>query len=563
MASKADVFLGFDLSTQQLKVIGVDSRLDLVVHETLKFDEELPKYNTVHGVLHNEKEREIFAPVAMWLEALDIVLQRLKDSGFDFSRVKALSGACQQHGSVYWSAQAPELLGSLNPSDSLLNQLAPNAFARQYSPNWQDHSTKLEVDAHENEVGGSQHLAEITGSRGHYRFTGPQIMRVRRVHPEGYARTARISIISSFLASVFLGKWAAIDVSDICGMNLWDITKNDYYMPLVQLVAGASNPEDPSVAKLIDMLGYPIDGKDSLGLISSYFVQRYGFNPDCEIIPFTGDNPATILSLDLQPNDVMISLGTSTTLLTSTEVFAPSDEYHLFLHPTSPGLYMGMLCYCNGGLAREQIRDAIDSSAKASKSWDKFNEIVLKSRVLDRKSPEKFRIGFYFPLSEIIPDRKPQITRFSVENGVLAKETPAALSEEDARMIIESQGLSMRLRSQNMLAGNNGRPRRMYLVGGGSKNPAIAQVLAEVLGPTEGTHRLLQAGDNACALGAAHKAAWAVHYKATGESFMEYMAKHWQVKGRIETLEIAGAEAKWSEYKCAIEPYKNAESLLD
>jgi len=55
----------------------------------------------VHGGVHkNEEDHEVYAPVAMWIEALDLILTRMKASGFDFSSVKGISGAGQQHGSV-------------------------------------------------------------------------------------------------------------------------------------------------------------------------------------------------------------------------------------------------------------------------------------------------------------------------------------------------------------------------------------------------------------------------------------------------------------------------------
>ena len=86
----------------------------------------------------------------------------------------------------------------------------------------------------------------------------------------------------------------------------------------------------------------PEDGGAFLGNISPYFVQRYGFDPACAIAPSTGDNPSTILALPLRPSDVIVSLGTSTTLLMSTPHFKPNRFVHFMNHPTTPGLYMFM-----------------------------------------------------------------------------------------------------------------------------------------------------------------------------------------------------------------------------
>ena len=55
-------------------------------------------------------------------------------------------------------------------------------------------------------------------------------------------------------------------------------------------------------------------------------------------------------------------------------------------------------------------------------------------------------------------------------------------------------------------------PRRVYLVGGGSVNAAITGVLGDVLGGAEGVYRL-DVGGNACALGGAYKAVWALENK--------------------------------------------------
>lgn len=85
---------------------------------------------------------------------------------------------------------------------------------------------------------------------------------------------------------MFLGKIAPIDISDACGMNLWDIAAGTWSDPLLKLAAG-SDGVDSLKQKLGDVR---IDGGGSMGPISQYFVSRYGFPSDCGIAPFTGDN---------------------------------------------------------------------------------------------------------------------------------------------------------------------------------------------------------------------------------------------------------------------------------
>lgn len=110
--SQDSYYLGFDLSTQQLKCLAIDQDLKIVHSETVEFEKDLPKYRTKKGVYIRGDTIE--CPVAMWLEALDLVLSKYCRAEFPLEKVVAVSGSCQQHGSVYWSSQAEALLSQLN-----------------------------------------------------------------------------------------------------------------------------------------------------------------------------------------------------------------------------------------------------------------------------------------------------------------------------------------------------------------------------------------------------------------------------------------------------------------
>lgn len=159
--------MGFDLSTQQLKGLVVSSELKVEYEAKFDFDAHSRGFDIKKGVMTNEAEHEVFAPVALWLQALDWVLNTLKEQGLDFGRVKGISAAGQQHGSVYWSANASQLLRNLDGSKSLQDQLT-DAFSHPYSPNWQDASTQKECDEFDTYLHGPEALAEVTGSKAHH-----------------------------------------------------------------------------------------------------------------------------------------------------------------------------------------------------------------------------------------------------------------------------------------------------------------------------------------------------------------------------------------------------------
>ena len=566
-------------------------------------------------MLTNNAEGEVYAPVALWFEAIDLVLSRLQDAGCDFSRVKGLSGAGMQHGVVFWSHEAGKLLGSLKGDRTLLEQLDAgevSALSHPDSPNWQDASTQRQCDAFDNYLGDAQKLADVTGSKAHHRFSGPQIMRFREKYPSHYAATSRVSLVSSFIPSVFLGKITNIDIGDVCGMNLYDIKKGEWDHSLVSLAAGGPS----GAADLAKKLG-PVeeDGGINLGNVSSYFIQRYGFTPSCSIFAATGDNPSTILSLPLRPNDAIVSLGTSSTFLMSTREYRPDPSYHFMNHPTTAGLYMFMLCYKNGGLAREEVRDRINefdiqyhhlenprngivksNSAPKPSSWDAFNTTALSIPPLNApKKQNPYRMGLYFPRHEIVPNISPGHWTFTYDpnsktfvrfesdtdsNGHKFWNVP----HDHSRSIVESQFLSMRLRAQNLVTphkqeGTNKelppQPRRIYLVGGGSVNPAIAQICGEVLGGAEGVYRL-QLGSNACALGSAYKAVWAAERKVYGqgkdgelrggrdtETFEEMIESRWNEDQFVTKIDDGYREGVFEKYGEALDGFEKMEKAVE
>lgn len=146
----------------------VSSDLKVISEAKVDFDADFgAKYKLSKGVLTNEDEGEVYAPVAMWLEAVELVLKRLKETGCPVKDIKGISGSCQQHGSVFWSAQGQPALKKLDGGKALVDELS-DAFAYEFGPNWQDHSTQAECDLFDKHLGSAERLAEVTGSSAHH-----------------------------------------------------------------------------------------------------------------------------------------------------------------------------------------------------------------------------------------------------------------------------------------------------------------------------------------------------------------------------------------------------------
>jgi xylulokinase len=87
------LFLSLDLSTQQLKAMVLAGDASAVHESAVNFIKDLPQYGTTGGVITGPGPGEIISPVAMWVHALDLLMQRIQASGVDISRIVAISGA--------------------------------------------------------------------------------------------------------------------------------------------------------------------------------------------------------------------------------------------------------------------------------------------------------------------------------------------------------------------------------------------------------------------------------------------------------------------------------------
>ncbi|KAJ8976961.1 hypothetical protein NQ317_010158 [Molorchus minor] len=503
-------FLGLDLSTQQLKAALVDDNLQVIHQASVIFDTDLPEFRTQGGAVADKvNPKYVTAPTIMWVKALDMLMDRLTVAGVDFSKIAALSGSAQQHGSVYWQKGAEKSLSNLDSSEFLHLQLA-TSFSIPDSPIWMDSSTTAQCKQLEEAVGGPEKLAETTGSRAYERFTGSQIAKIFQTKPDAYKNTERISLVSSFLCSLFLGKIAPIDISDGSGMNLMDIHAKKWNQTLL----------DTCAPNLAQRLGEPVASNTDVGGISNYYVDRYNFSPNCRVVACTGDNPASLIGMRLHEGWVAVSLGTSDTVF----LWLPEPKLvldgHVLCNPVDQDAYMALLCFKNGSLTRERIRNRCSEG-----SWDIFVQL------LNSTPRGNFgNIGLYYDAHEILPFLQGDY-RFN-KSGPVSKFTSL---EVEVRAVIEGQFIAKRAYAEDF-GFRVGHGSKILATGGASENKAILQVLADVFNSPV----YVQEAANSAMLGAA------------------YQAKHGLLGKGSHYTEVT---ACLPEPQLACEPYSDAEDI--
>jgi xylulokinase len=446
----ARLFLGIDCSTQSLSAVVIDLDTRKVIYEkSLNFDQALPEFKTRHGVLPNRDPFVKHSSPRLWAAALDRLFAQMKKDGVALGKILAVSGCGQQHGSVYLNEKAPVALAALDPKKSLEENL-DGVFARKTSPIWMDSSTAKECMEIRKKLGGIKFTASRTGSDTFERFTGPQIRKFCKTEPKAYLQTAHIALVSSFLASLLSGRIAPIDFGDGAGMNLMDIRRKNWNHDALKATA-------PGLTKKLPPLA---DAGSVIGPVSPYFVQKYGLNPEALATVWTGDNPASVVGLGLlKAGQMAVSLGTSDTYFGTMEICHTdeSGEGHVFGSPA--GGYLTLICFKNGSLAREKIREHYKIP-----NWEKFGELVAST-------PPGNNGGVLLPWFE--PEIVPRINKPGVHRFGLDEKDAAA----NCRAVLEAQMLSMRLHSQWMQVA----PEKIYVTGGAAANGALLQVLADVM----------------------------------------------------------------------------------
>ena len=357
MANKR-LSLGLDISTQSISavMVDIDSR-EIVYQYSLDYqkDPRLKKYG-VQGqnyILPPKNEGEANQPAKMFIAALEALFTDMKSAGQPMRDIFICNTSAQQHSHAYLSRHARPIFGRLNiPGNTKSNLLTilEGCFSLNIVPTWMTADTLKEADSIRNFIGGRERMIQLSGSNSPARFTGAVIRKISEQFPAAYQETEHIHLLSSLIPAILTGNSRVpLDFGNACGMSMMDYAGKDWSVKLVKAVAdGLPGGESVLRNKLLPIVSpLTIDGR-----IATFFIERFGFSPDCRILAGSGDNPQSKVLVAGN----LVSLGSSLVNMAST------DGKHLDMSGASNAMYDGLgrpfifSCRTNGALVWDQLR---------------------------------------------------------------------------------------------------------------------------------------------------------------------------------------------------------------
>ncbi|XP_001988581.2 xylulose kinase [Drosophila grimshawi] len=353
-------YLGIHLGIERLEAVLLNAELQVTYTAVIRYDVDLPEYGTIFGVNFNALSNKFQINPVMYIKALDMLLNCLASQGADLHSVAAIGGAAHQYGAIYWSLAGFRSLCGLNPLMRLHEQLTEKSFSFR-SFFYMNDSLNVQSYDMDEQLGGAEQISMITGSKSFVHTTASEIRKVFQDYPFEYGNTMRISLMSSFLASLFVGNIASIEYSDASRMNLLNIAEKQWSPECLNACAPC----------LSLRLMKAIATNRLQGRIADYFVNRWNFRSDCIIATATGSTASFLASLNLDSCFLFISLSDRDELVMRFTQRPNLTEGCIICHPTLPNEYVGLIRFRNGGKVRARICKEV-----ANGDWLEFNEML-------------------------------------------------------------------------------------------------------------------------------------------------------------------------------------------
>ena len=307
-------------------------------------------------------------------------------------------------------------------------------------------------------------IEEATGVRLSSQAAAPKVLWIRRNEPEVWARTKRIVNGSGFLVLRLTGE-NTIDVYDAAGFS-----------PFFEADPPRWSTELASLIAPVEMMPRPTWTHEVAGRVTAQAARETGLAAGTPVITGTADAAAEAISAGLTAvGDLMVMYGSSTFFILRTrELLQPRRFWGTrFL---APGTYVVTGGTATAGSLTRWFRDEIGHPETAVEKAGGANAYEALA-ALAASSPPGARglvmlpyfSGERTPLND--PEAKGMVFGLSLSH-----------SRADLyRALLESVGYSIR-HNIEALAEEGCRPRRIFAVGGGTRNPLWMRIVSDIAG---------------------------------------------------------------------------------
>ena len=363
-----------------------------------------------------------------------------------------------------WSQTQPLEIAALSVGGQQHGMVALDGSDQPVHPAklWNDMESADDADWLVAQLGTAQDWAEAVGSVPVSAFTIAKLSWLHRVHPQRWAKLARVLLPHDELTRRLTGRYTT-DRGDASGTGYWSPATGEYRWDLLELVDKTLDWR----AMVPTVLG-PMDvaGEWDRAIVA----------------PGTGDNMAAALGVGLRPGDAVMSIGTSGTVyaVSETPTADPSGAVAGFADAT--GRFLPLVCTSNAAKVTDAVRRLLGVDHAA------FDALALEAE------PDGPVLLPYFD-GERTPNRPDaRGTIGGIRTDVSRAQFARAAIDGVACGLLD--GLDA-LRDLTSLSG------KLVLVGGGAKSDAMQRVIAGLAGMPV----VVSNADEAVATGAAVQAA--------------------------------------------------------
>ncbi|MHB8264032.1 MAG: xylulokinase [Acidimicrobiales bacterium] len=332
--------------------------------------------------------------------------------------IDAISVAGQQHGMVVLDKSGNALLPAKLWNDT------------EYAPDAADLRVRL--------GDGDYGWAKACGSVPVAALTISKLAWLKRSEPHSFSRMAMVLLPHDWLTYRLTGRFCT-DRGDASGTGYWSPSEERWRFDLLSLV----DPDVDWEAKVPEVLG-PVEAAGDWDGIT--------------VGPGTGDNMASALGVGLAPGDTAISLGTSGTAFTVSDVPACDPSGYASGFADASGRFLPLVCTLNA----TRVTDTVGTLLSLDR--DTMSDMALN---------EPLGAGGLVVVPYFDGERTPN--RPYARGAVVGLSTRASISKL-VRASFEGVVCSI-LDARDHLGEHDG---SLFLVGGGSRLSAYQQIVADL-----------------------------------------------------------------------------------